>query len=133
MKNKLKISFDFDNTLENEEVQKIAKDLISKGHNVCILTTRYKDPSNYSIPVTHTKLYSIASTCGITEINFTDYHWKHEVIDSLGIDIHIDDNLEDEVMIINNLCKARAILFSWYTDWIKELYDIILKKEVTKL
>ena len=109
---KLKISFDFDETLEHRDVQSIARELIQSGYNVCILTTRYKDVSKYlSKNASHAKLFEVAKDLGITEINFTDFKWKTTVIDSLNIDIHIDDNFEDEVIPINKNNKAIAIFY----------------------
>lgn len=129
--NKLRISFDFDNTLEYKEVQLVAKELIKLGHDVCILTTRYKDPSKYHFKTTHDELFKIAADCQITEINFTDFKWKYEVIDSLNIDIHIDDNYEDEVRFINfEDCKAKAICYSY--GWVEALYIAIAELERAK-
>lgn len=130
MQNKVKISFDFDSTLDHAEVQAVAKELIEKGYNVCILTTRYSDVTKYHFPATNADLFKVAETLGIKEINFTEYRWKFEVIDSLGITIHVDDNWRDEVHPINDACKARAVAFdSWNKEWIDELHKEISEAE----
>ncbi len=119
----MKISFDFDDTLENVECQKVAKDLIVQGYDVCILTTRYEDVKRYSFPCSHAELFRIAEELGIKEIKFTNFKWKCEVIDSHGIDIHVDDNYREEVIPINNQCKARAVSYSNINPkWEERLY-----------
>jgi hypothetical protein len=124
----MKISFDFDDTLEHEVVQKVAANLIKKGHNVCILTTRYSDPSRYSCPgVTHDDLYSIAAKLEIKEIIFTEFEWKYKSIDKFKINLHIDNN-PDEVYDINMNCTARAIAYDDNDPknlWLTEIHNRI--------
>lgn len=112
----LKISFDFDGTLEFEDVQDVARKLIAEGHFVCILTTRYSDVSSYCFEASHADLYGVANKLGIKDIYFTEYQWKSEHVDKYNIDIHVDDNYEDEVRLINGKCKAKAVLFD---EWDK--------------
>lgn len=128
----MKISFDFDGTLEMREVQMVAKDIIDRGiFDVCILTTRYKDPMNYpwakSDPAyaktLHDELYKVAKELGITEIHFTDYEFKTGHIDKYGIDVHLDDNYRDEVYVINEKNKANAIHYNY--GWKKRFYEAI--------
>lgn len=114
---KPKISFDFDGTLEFNEMQEFAKELIDAGYDVCILTTRYSDPTNYHwakdnpdhASHLHDKLFDIATKLGIKEVNFTEYKFKTGFVDQLGIDIHIDDNFADEVHAINRNNKTRCV------------------------
>lgn len=129
---KIKISFDFDNTLEHTEVQKVAKDLINLHYPVCILTTRYSDPTRYSFPVSHAYLYQVAEELGITEINFTEFQFKAGFIDKLGIDVHLDDNYREEVCLINSKCKAKAVYYNNVSDWESELYKAIEKAQYDK-
>lgn len=130
---KPKISFDFDSTLEFKEVQELAKELKDKGYDICILTTRYSDPMSYpwaqSEPEEakhlHDNLFNIATELGITEIHFTEFNWKTTVIDSYDIDIHIDDNYDDEIWVINNKNKAKAVHYKY--GRIKETRDKVLE------
>lgn len=121
----MKISFDFDSTLEFKEVQDVAKKLILMGYDVCILTTRYEDPSRYAFDATqlYQKLFDVANELGIEEIHFTNMEWKYKTIDKYDIDIHIDDDYRNEVYPINNLCKARAITYSYC--WVSELEKLL--------
>lgn len=45
----MKVSFDFDGTLTQEEVQFYAKELLDKNVEVHITTSRYSNPSSYPI------------------------------------------------------------------------------------
>lgn len=129
----MKISFDFDGTLEFREVQDFAKELIDRGHDVCILTTRYSDPMSYKwaksnpehAEALHNELYEAAKHIGIKEINFTEYQWKTTKIDELGIDIHLDDNWHDEVAVINNSNKAKAVWYAPRGKWKEQIFEII--------
>lgn len=118
-----KISFDFDGTLEYKEVQDYAKELIERGYKVCILTTRFSDPSRYNFDATeaHQHLFDIAKEIGIEEIHFTEFEFKFKSIDKYGIDVHLDDDYRDEVFMINKFCKAKAILFGY--EWKKEFEE----------
>ena len=147
MENKdIKISFDFDGTLEFKEVQKYAKKLVDERYNVCILTTRYSDPTNYgwckdySVDVAHfhDDLYAAAKFCGITEINFTEYQFKPDYIDKYNIDIHLDDNYREEVIPINSKhekgeIKAQAVLYKHYgiCNWKSKIEDLINQIKTT--
>lgn len=133
---RMKISFDFDGTLEMREVQEMAQEMIDRGHDVCILTTRYSDPSSYrawkyednraALRGLHNELLEVARNLGITEIHFTEWEWKTTVIDNYNIDIHIDDNFRDEVAVINHNNKAKAIFYDYgSSSWKRELYNLL--------
>ena len=111
------VSFDFDGTLECEEVQELVKITQDAGHKAVVLTTRYDDKDNFD-------LYQITERLGIKEINFTNFEWKYTVIDDLGIDLHIDD-YSFEVERITTECKAEAVLFR-YKGWKKKFLSLIL-------
>lgn len=125
----IKISFDFDGTLSFKDAQDFAKELIKKGYKVCILTTRYSDPSYYNFDATkeHQELFDVARECGIEEIYFTEFQWKTKSIDDYNIDVHIDDNYREEVSVINYKNKARAILYGM-PNWKEKVY-----KEIERL
>lgn len=110
-----KVSFDFDGTLEDDfdgtlnnqkqEIQKIAKDYISKGYDVYIITKRY-DALNYKEGkgYEHHMVYDIAKKLGIYSVYFTNREMKSSKIIELGIDIHFEDS-DYEVNLINKACE----------------------------
>ena len=132
----MKISFDFDGTLEYKEVQEFAKELIGKGHQVCILTTRYSNPMSYSwaksnpkhAKTLHDNLFAVAKYIGIKEINFTEYQWKTTKIDELKIDLHLDDNFGDEVVPINATRRAYAVWYDPRRKWKEQMLEFIERK-----
>lgn len=105
----MRISFDFDNTLEFPELQELAKKFIEAGHDVWITTSRI---DGYSIsakklPIGNTDIYTVAENLGIpNNVQFTNYEDKfHYLVD---FDLHFDDS-EMEVNNINehpNKCIA---------------------------
>lgn len=111
----MKISFDFDGTLELDTVQDFAKKFIESGHDVCILTTRYKKYVNADV-------WKVARKLGIEEIHFTDWTWKYKKIDLLGIDLHFDD-YEPEISWINDYSKAVAMPVEYIRGHVKDKED----------
>ena len=114
----MKISFDFDGTLDDEfdgsvntqkeEIKSIAKDLISKGHQVCIITKRYDQKFYmYGKGNEHKVVYDLAKTLGIREVYFTNREMKFSTILKLGIDMHFENSLY-EVELINQACKQKG-------------------------
>lgn len=117
----LKISFDFDSTLDRPVVQKFAKSLILEGHDVWIVTTRLDDKTtiinakelnpdltdgeleifkNINEPV-----FRIAKELGIPKdkIVFTNQTWKHEFFSkNPGFHFHFDDWWEEHKLISKN-------------------------------
>jgi len=79
------ISFDFDSTLSVFKTQKVARDLINKGYNVVITTSRadWRDNSD---------LEEVAENLGITSISYTNHNDKHIHLKDTNTDIHIDDD-----------------------------------------
>lgn len=115
--NKLRISFDFDGTLEDEfggiynpqksEIQSIAKKYLSDGHQVCIITKRYgPEMSTEGTGNEHLVVLKLAKELGIKEVYFTNRQMKFSHILSLKIDMHFE-NSEYEVKLINQTCSEK--------------------------
>lgn len=104
----MKISFDFDGTLDDEfggkiinhqkyEIQQLAKKYISEGHEVCIITRRYdEEHKNLGIKNEHLVVYELAKKLGITDINFTNREFKFSHIMRLNVNMHFE-NSEEEI------------------------------------
>lgn len=106
--NKLKISFDFDSTLSEEEIHPLVKLFLKTDADIYIVTSRNDNPI-----IKHTDLYYLAEQIGIKKENifFTNDAFKAATLDSLGIDYHFDD-MEDECLEINSKCvKTLCLLF----------------------
>jgi len=89
-----KVSFDFDGTLEKEEVQQYAKELVNRGIEVWITTTRFQDTRRYAMKCSNKDLYNVAKEVGIIpeRIQFTNMEWKAPTLIKSGFIWHLDDN-----------------------------------------
>lgn len=127
----MKVSFDFDNTLSEKELQNFCKELVLQGHEIFIVTARISDSeaikSNWHwIPRQNQQLYSIAEECGVPKENiiFTAYVDKIEYLKSKNFIFHIDDDM-DEINLIeesNDPCKG---IFTYDTNWKQKCLDLL--------
>lgn len=119
----MKISFDFDGTLSRKDVQDFARQLISDGHDVWIVTSRCAtEPALakgwYWIERQNQELYDVAESVGIPKdkIVFTEYVDKIEFLIDKGFLFHLDDD-EHELMCIfqsGDPCRPLHVdHFSW--------------------
>lgn len=111
----MKISFDFDGTLDDEfdgsinsqkvEIQEIAKRYVQEGHDVLIITKRY-GPENKDLGKTneHLIVYELAQKLGIKKVYFTNREMKFSFIIKLNVEKHFE-NSEYEVSLINDACS----------------------------
>lgn len=113
----MRISFDFDGTLENDfdgtlnlqkiKIQQLAKKYVSEGHTVFIITKRYgPEMITSGLKNEHQKVLILAQILDIPIQNciFTNREFKHNVIVNQKIDIHFE-NSEYEVELINDTCS----------------------------
>lgn len=120
---KLKISFDFDGTLNDLKIQKIAKSFIDTGHDVWILTARqcdiaYDENNNiigyygYNLD-----LRIVAERIGLSKNNilYTNGALKKDLFFKHNFDIHYDDQLE-EVDAINNNGGYAFLVFGSFSE-----------------
>ena len=125
----LRLSFDFDGSIERESLQKYAEELVQRGHEVWIVTRRYSDINNYTkefckqygitnLIHEHKHLFTVAAKCGIKpeNIHFMDmvekYHFFQRNESFLW---HLDDNYI-ECREINQNTKTVARYRDWETD-----------------
>ena len=89
----MKVSFDFDSTLTRMSVQKYAKELVERGLEVWIVTSRMgfgKEPN----PTWNDDLFEVARHVGIKKenIHFCCMANKSEFLKDKGFVFHIDDD-----------------------------------------
>lgn len=104
-----KCSFDFDDTLDREDVQEFAKYLISKDIEVWICTARF-GPNNEPQPNWNRDLFSVASILKIPKerIIFAEMADKWTLLKSHNFVWHLDDDSE-ELDLLNKHTKIRGI------------------------
>ena len=108
MDKKYKISFDFDSTLDREDVQEFAKQLVKEGHEVWITTSRFDTRTAdergwWWVRKNNEDLGVIAKECGIplSNIAYTAMIDKIEFLRDKGFLFHLDDDNDAEVPFIN--------------------------------
>jgi hypothetical protein len=122
MKNKIKVSFDFDGTLDRKEVQKYAKELINDGYEVWIVTARFSEISMYhkefmikyglkSIQKDFDNLFNVAKELCISEdhIDFQNMAPKIEFLFDKDFIWHLDNDPYELYDIDNDDCDCKAI------------------------
>lgn len=101
------VSFDFDGTLSREDVQEYARDLIDKGIEVLVVTSRYDEDNKHLYPAnpTNEDLYEVTDKLGIPRenIHFMNMELKADFLkEKKNVDWHLDDD-EIEVDEINKI------------------------------
>jgi len=122
----MRVSFDFDDTLDREPVQKYAAELVARGIEVWIVTSRY-DLENY-IKYNFTSLYKgelankdlfdLAKELGIPEdkIHFTNMMNKWRFFKENNFIWHLDNDWE-ECRLIDRKTKTRGIIYFHTPNW----------------
>ena len=119
----LRLSFDFDGSIERESLQKYAEELVQRGHEVWIVTRRYSDINNYTkefckqygitnLIHEHKHLFTVAAKCGIKpeNIHFMDMVEKYHFFQrNEGFLWHLDDDYI-ECREINQNTKTVALV-----------------------
>ena len=108
----MKVSFDFDHTLSRKDVQTFAKELVSEGHEVWIVTSRFSDEAAkekkwHWIEGQNQKLFDVAKDCGIKveNIHFTNMESKSLFLEGKGFIFHLDD---DDIELMDILESNRS-------------------------
>ena len=110
------ISFDFDGTLSRNDVQEYARELMLRGINVWICTSR-TSPKN-SKEGWNDDLFKVADDLGVSRdrIIFTNYANKSEFINNYNFIWHLDD-CNVELDFINTETKTNGISVWGNTTW----------------
>ncbi len=136
-----KVSFDFDDTLgHNKEVQDYAEELVSRGVDVHIVTSRYDSVDKYTeetlkrfgiqnLEKEHDYLFEVADRIQIPRenIHFTNMTLKYGFFkENEDFIFHLDDN-DVELRHIASHTKTKGVDVFLY-DW-KEFCEDILNEE----
>jgi len=124
----MKVSFDFDGTLEFQDVQEYAQSLIKRGIEVWIVTTRYDSNHDHKWKITFpgrewAEIYSNHNgdpnfhVWGVAEklcipkhhVRFTCMQWKYTYLNGTQFVWHLDDNAEEIMYADENGCNVPII------------------------
>jgi hypothetical protein len=115
----MKVSFDFDGTLQLPIIQEIAKRHIHWGDEVHITTTRSSEPSRYrligggELPPPNQDLFAIAKELGIPEQHICFTKSQDKVHFLTMFDIHYDDDEHEIDLITRSELKCTGILVNY--------------------
>ena len=122
----MKVSFDFDSTLDRKDVQRFAKELVEAGHEVWIVTSRctteYATEKGWHwTDKQNRKLFRVADNIGIKRehIVFTNHASKSETIKGKGFLFHLDDDSDELIEILSSKDPCKPINvehFEWEMD-----------------
>ena len=123
----MKVSFDFDDTLEHKYIQDYAIELLDRGIEVHIVTTRYEDVTKYkgyshnykTYDTLHKQLFEVAEVLGIPKenIHFTNMDWKYTFFkNNLDFKWHLDDNAK-ECNLLNRHTSVIGICHDGSSTW----------------
>jgi len=103
----MKISFDVDGVLDTPQGMALARRKIANGDRVYIITARNEERMS-------ARVYEIAKELGIPRLRvyFTNGEDKWKTIQSLGIEVHYDNN-EEQIIKIKENTDSRAELVSY--------------------
>lgn len=107
----MKISFDFDFTLSENEIQFLCKTLKRDPNNeIFCITSRSSEVMFINNP--NKALFNICDSLDIKKENiiFTDGLEKHIFLTKHNIDIHFDDDIIEKEQAEINKCKTIIIL-----------------------
>lgn len=109
----MKVSFDFDGTLEKKSVQAYAKELIEEGIEVWVVTTRWDENHKHKYPhnATLDDLWAVVDELKIPRwrVRFTCMEWKYTYLKGTHFVWHLDDNEEEFVQAKRNECNVPMI------------------------
>ena len=109
----MKVSFDFDGTLEFQNVQDYAKELIDQGHEVWVVTTRWDEnhKHKYDLNPTIDDLWEVVDRLGIPRhrVRFTCMEYKYTYLNGTKFIWHLDDNPEEFSKAKTNGCNVPMI------------------------
>lgn len=113
MQNKIIVTFDFDETLSRKDVQEYAIELIERGIDVWVLTTRYDElhKHRYEPNPTNDDLWAVIDSINIPrfKVRFTNMEWKANYLLHTNVSLHLDDNYKEFIKMRNMKCKTLGV------------------------
>lgn len=121
----MKVSFDFDGTLSTFGLQEFAKELISQGIEVWIVTSRY--PNKHRHDKLNRDLFKVADKLNIPKerIVFTSWVDKAEYfLENPDFIFHLDDDFI-EIELMEERCQVPGIPVFANVDWKEQALTLL--------
>lgn len=132
----IKVSFDFDGTLEQKPVQEYASELMERGVDVWIVTSRFGNDKLYrkffmtstNVDLTNSDLFEVAERIGIPKekIHFTNMGDKWNFFKDKDFLWHLDDDWVENRLILKHT-KTLAISAFGSPNWKHKCEKILIK------
>jgi hypothetical protein len=110
------VTFDFDGTLSRKDVQEYALELISKGIDVWVVTSRYDElhKHRYKINPTNDDLWEVIDKLNIPrwKVRFTCMELKANYLFHTNSIFHLDDNTDEFFEMRKLKCKTKGVQVS---------------------
>lgn len=110
------VTFDFDGTLSRADVQEYALELISKGVDVWVVTSRYDElhKHRYQINPTNNDLWEVVDRLNIPrwKVRFTCMEFKADYLFHTNAIFHLDDNKDEFFEMKRIKCKTVGVQVS---------------------
>ena len=128
----MKVSFDFDGTLDRPVLQEYAKELLARGIEVWIVTARLSDEEAPS-DSWNLDLYKVAIEVGIdlNNVVFTPHKDKYHFFKGKDFVWHVDDSWT-EIGLINRFTKMRGISVFGTCMWKEKCERELIKRKHEK-
>lgn len=130
------VTFDFDGTLSRPHVQEYALELLDRGLDVWVVTSRYNNlclaKHNNSIGTAHwdnNDLWTVVDKLGIPrwKVVFTNMEHKANFLDKTNVVWHLDDDFYELSQMRAKKCKTIGIQVS-SSSWKKKCEKILNQK-----
>lgn len=132
----MKVSFDFDGTLEFSNVQEYASELIKRGIEVWVVTTRWDENHKHKYPKNATldDLWEVVDRLGIPRhrVRFTCMEWKATYLKGTNFVWHLDDNDEEFSIAKRTEGCAVPMIDVVSNTWKQKCERLLKAKEETK-
>ena len=128
----MKVSFDYDGTLSLPHVEEFAKELVEKGYEVWVVTSRVSEEDSVLHPWggTHRNkdLWESCKRIGIPEdrVKFTSFADKIEFLEGMGFLFHLDDDLYELITIMESKDKCQPLNVGHF-EWKENCLEVLNK------
>ena len=130
----MKVSFDYDGTLALPQVEEFAKELVDKGYEVWIVTSRVgddDDPPNqiWKSPDWNKDLWESCERIGIpkNQVKFTKFADKIEFLKDKDYLFHLDDDLYELMAIVESKDSCQPLNVGHF-EWKENCLEVLNKK-----
>ena len=128
----MKVSFDYDGTLSLPHVEEFAKELVEKGYEVWVVTSRVSEEDSVLHPWGGTDrnkdLWESCKRIGIPEdrVKFTSFADKIEFLEGMGFLFHLDDDLYELITIMESKDKCQPLNVGHF-EWKENCLEVLNK------